>query len=298
MTSMQNTIRKTASITGIALHTGARANLRILPAPVNSGIIFRRIDLPGAPEVKADARNVVDVRRATTIASRTGAVVVTVEHVMSALHAAQVDNVYVEMDCPEPPIADGSAIPFFDLIMSAGLEEQDAPANIWEATSPILFEEGETQIMLFPADELKISTIVQYNASEQDTQLYSCVVTPDSFRQEIAGARTFCIFRELEQLIAAGLVKGGSLDNAIVMHDGAIISKEGLRFPNELVRHKMMDMVGDLYLVGQRVHANIIAIKPGHPTNVKLAQKILAGLTPSSNDITNNARIPSSCRES
>ncbi len=275
---MQNTIKTAAKVSGIALHTGVRANLKILPAPPDSGIIFRRTDMPGAPEVKANACNVIDVRRATTIASRTsGAFVVTVEHIMASLHASGIDNAYVEMDGPEPPIADGSASPYFEAIQNAGIEPQpEAPDNCWTVSAPIVLEEGETRMVLTPADDLVITAIVQYNASPLDAQFFSCAVTTESFRKELSTARTFCIYRELEQLIAAGLVKGGSLDNAIVMHGGAIISKDGMRFPNELVRHKMMDMVGDLYLTGKRVKAHIIAVKPGHPTNVKLAQLMLA----------------------
>lgn len=274
---MQNTVKRESSVAGIALHTGARAHLKVLPAPVNTGVVFRRVDMPGSPEVKADAYNVVDVRRATTIASKTtGAFVVTVEHIMAALHASRVDNAYVEMDCPEPPIADGSAEPYFDAVQAAGIEPQDVPAEIWTASEPVILEEGETKMVLTPADELRITMIVQYHATPLDLQYFTCSVTPETFKKELAPARTFCIYRELEQLIAAGLIKGGSLDNAIIMHDGAIISKDGMRFPNELVRHKIMDMVGDIFLVGKRVHAHIIAIKPGHTTNVKLAQAMLA----------------------
>lgn len=273
---MQNTLKADASITGIALHTGARANLKIKPAPVNSGIIFRRIDMPGAPEVKASALNVVDVRRATTIASKTGAVVVTVEHVLSALHAAGVDNAYVEMDNNEPPIADGSAGPYFDMIQSAGIVAQDAPAQYWTATAPIIIEEGDTKIVLTPSDKLKISCIIAFGTSPLGTQYHSCEVNSETFKTQLSPCRTFCMFKELEQLIGMGLVKGGSLDNAIVMHENAIISKDGMRFPNELVRHKIMDMVGDIYLVGKRVRAHIIAVKPGHPTNVQLAKAMLA----------------------
>ena len=142
---LQNTIRKEAVVSGIALHTGVRANLRILPAPENTGIVFRRIDMPGKPEVQAVAGNVIDVRRATTIASRTtGGFVVTVEHIMSSLHAAQVDNAIVEMDGPEPPIADGSAKAYFDAIMNAGIDEQSAPARIWNLKEEIRIDEPDT----------------------------------------------------------------------------------------------------------------------------------------------------------
>ena len=273
---MQNTVKTDSRISGIALHTGARSTLRILPAPANTGIVFRRIDMPGAPEVKAVAQNVVDVRRATTIASReTGAFVVTVEHIMAALHASKVDNAIVEMDNAEPPIADGSAGPFFDMIQSSGLEAQDAEAQYWTATAPIVFEEGGSTMALLPADDFKITMTVEFGVTKLDTQFLSCVVDTDSFSKELSRARTFCAYQDLKQLLAAGLAKGGSLDNAVILHEGSIICKDSLRYPNELVRHKIMDMVGDLYLVGKRVKAHVVSVKSGHPTHVKMAQAML-----------------------
>ncbi len=275
---MQNTVKAASSINGIALHTGARASLKILPAPENTGIIFRRVDMPGAPEVAARVENVIDVRRATTIASRTtGAFVVTVEHVMAALHASCVDNAIVEMDGPEPPIADGSAGPYFDMIREAGIQPQNAPAQYWTAKAPIAFEDGGTFLGLLPSeDELKITFTAEFGASALDTQFFSVIMNTENFSRELSRARTFVIYRELEQVIAAGLAKGGSLDNAIILHDGAIISKEGMRYRNELVRHKIMDMVGDLYLVGKRVRGHIFSVKSGHPTHVKLAMAMRA----------------------
>lgn len=280
---MQNTVEKSGSLSGIALHTGVRATVNIHPAPENTGIVFRRIDMPNKPEVRAIVENVVDVRRATTIASRTtGAFVVLVEHIMAALHAAQIDNAYIEMDGPEPPIADGSAGPYFELIVDkCGVKQQNAPAEYWTASAPIVLEDGHATLALLPADDLKITFTVEYGATPLDTQFFSTAVTPESFRKELSGARTFVIYRELEQVIAAGLAKGGSLDNAIIMHDGAIVCKEGMRYKNELVRHKMMDMVGDLYLVGKRVKAHVVSVKSGHPTHVKLAGMMRAQETAS-----------------
>lgn len=273
----QNTIAKSASITGIALHTGARANLSITPAPENTGIVFRRVDMPGAPTVKAIATNVVDVRRATTIASReTGAFVVTVEHIMAALHASCIDNAVVEMDGPEPPIADGSAGPYFQMIQDAGIAPQNAEAQYWTAKEPIVIEDKGSMLALWPADDFQITFTVQYGETPLDTQFHHIAVTTDSFREQLSGARTFCRFRELEQVIAAGLAKGGSLDNAIILHDGAIICKDSLRYPNELVRHKIMDLIGDAYLVGKRVKAHVMSVKSGHPTHVQLALQMLA----------------------
>ena len=270
----QKTLKNSVFFSGIALHTGARAKLSLTPAPENTGIVFKRTDLPGSPEVKASAANVVDVKRGTTIASG-NARVYTVEHVLASLHAAEIDNAIVEMDGFEPPIADGSAEAYTRMITEAGTLEQSAEAKYWTASHPLIIEEGDTKLVLLPYDKFKITCIVSYGASPLDTQYFSGEINSESFASELAPARTFCLYKELEQLLAMGLVKGGSLDSAAVIHNGAIICKEGLRFRNELVRHKTLDIVGDMYLVGRRVRAHIIAVKPGHPINVRLANEML-----------------------
>ena len=255
---------------------GVRATLRINPGEVNSGIWFRRIDVPGSPSVKAVATNVVDVRRGTTSASGNAAVA-TVEHVMSALHAAGIDNAVVDMDGPEPPILDGSSIKFFDGILNAGIVEQDAEALFFRPTVPLFVENGGTQVVILPGnDELKISCTASFVNCPFDPQFFSLAVNKDSFHAEIAPARTFVDYRDLKQLLAMGLIKGGSLDNAAILNNGAIICKEKLLWHNEIVRHKILDLVGDLYLCGRRVKATVIAVKPGHPSNVALAQKMIA----------------------
>jgi len=271
----QQTVGRRVSISGIALHTGIRAHLALAPAPPGSGVIFCRTDLPGAPEVRAVAGQVVDVRRGTTIAAG-AARVHTVEHVMAALHAAQVDNVVVEMDGMEPPILDGSAAPYAELIAAAGVVVQGLPAPVWRATAPIVIEEREATLVLVPDQRFRITYLVAYGATPLDAQFFAAEITAESFRGEVAGARTFCLYKELEAVIAQGLVKGGSLDNAVVIHDGAIISKDGLRWPNELVRHKVLDLIGDLYLVGSRVAGHIIAVKSGHAANLALARAMVA----------------------
>jgi len=273
----QNTLKKSVSYSGIALHTGVRAHLTLNPAPENSGFIFRRVDLPGKPEVKAVASNVVDVRRGTTIASGNAAVS-TVEHVLAALTAFGVDNAVVDMDGPEPPIADGSARPYAEMIKEVGIEEQSAEALYWTPTEPVAMEEGYSMSIIMPSDCFKMSCMVDFSGTPLGTQYYSGEITTDEFFENLSAARTLCDYKDLEQLIAMGLVKGGSLDNAIVIHDGAIISKEGLRFDDELVRHKVIDVIGDLTLIGRRIRGHVITIKPGHATNVMLAQKIVAQL--------------------
>ncbi|MBP5182970.1 MAG: UDP-3-O-[3-hydroxymyristoyl] N-acetylglucosamine deacetylase [Lentisphaeria bacterium] len=275
---MQNTIGKSVSVSGIALHTGVRVNMRMLPAPENTGIVFRRMDMEGTPEVKAHALNVIDVRRATTIAAPSKAFVVLVEHIMASLHAAKVDNIYIEMDSAEPPICDGSALPFFRMLMEAGIVPQSAPAKTYAVESPLYIEKNGTTVVALPPEkegELKITCTVSYAGTLIGTQFLDFVLTPENFEKELGPCRTFAEYKDLATLFQMGLAKGGSLDNAVVIHDGAIISHDGMRFPNELVRHKVMDMVGDLYLTGVRLSAHIVAVKPGHPTNVALSQAIV-----------------------
>ena len=159
--------------------------------------------------------------------------------------------------------------------MASGVVEQDAPARYWKVESPLTVSQGDTKLVVFPDEKFRISCIISYGATPLDSQFFSGTVTPETFGGDIAQARTFVLYRELEQLLAMGLVKGGSLDNAIIIHDGAIISKEGLRQPDELVRHKVLDVIGDLYLVGRRVKAHVLAYKPGHPANVAMALKMI-----------------------
>lgn len=271
----QNTVKKDASFSGIALHTGARAVLRVLPAPENTGIVFRRIDLPNKPEVRALVSNVVDVRRGTTIADGE-AMVYTVEHVMATFHAFGIDNAYVEMDGPEPPIGDGSSLPYVEMVKSAGINPQNAGALYWTSDKTISFvEENGTEMILVPSDRFRVTCFTSFGVTAMDTQFYSSDIDVDIFAREICGARTFVPYRDLKQLLAMGLVKGGSLDSAVILHDNAIISKEGLRYPNEIARHKALDITGDMYLAGMRVKAHVIAVKPGHPSNVRMAGEML-----------------------
>lgn len=266
----QQTIAKKVSITGIALHTGVRAVLTLNPAPENTGIIFRRIDLPGKPEVRALAANVVDARRGTTIGNDKCAVY-TIEHIMSALHVFGVDNCIVDMDGTEPPILDGSALGFFEMVKEAGIVQQNAQALYYEVKTPFYVRHEDTHIGIFPGDKLHIACTASFAGCPFDPQYFSLDVDRESYEKEIAGARTFVNFSDLRQLIGMGLCKGGSLDAAAILHDGAIICKEELRHQNEIVRHKILDLIGDLYLCGRRVKADVMAIKPGHFFNVKLA---------------------------
>ena len=270
----QQTVVNSAEYSGIALHSGARSRVRIHSAPENTGIVFRRVDLPGKPEVRALASNVVDVRRGTTIASG-NAVVFTVEHIMSALHAFHVDNCIVEMDGMEPPIGDGSSLPYCRMVREAGVRRQEAEAKVFTPSRPLYVEGGHTRLVIVPGDVLRVVCTTSFPGCPIDPQFYEFTATdPEAYETEVAGGRTFVDFRDLQQLLAMGLVKGGSLDAAAIIHDGAIICKEALRYPNEIVRHKILDVVGDLYLSGCRITGTVIAVKPGHPKNVELAGQL------------------------
>ncbi|MBN1864775.1 MAG: UDP-3-O-[3-hydroxymyristoyl] N-acetylglucosamine deacetylase [Victivallales bacterium] len=280
MEEMQNTLKRETGLSGIALHTGVRANLTLRPAEKDRGIVFRRVDLPGKPSVKALAQNVVDIRRGTTIASG-DATVCTVEHVLATLNACGIDNALVDMDGPEPPIADGSALPYLDIVSDAGVAEQDAAARSWTPGTVMAFEDNGSISVVIPNDGgLKISCMVEYPSYALGTQYYSALISFEEFAANLAPARTLVEFRDLEKLIAMGLVKGGSLDNAIVIHEGALISKENLRFPDEIVRHKVLDIIGDMALLGLRLNAHLLSIRPGHASNVCVAKELAKLISP------------------
>ena len=270
----QHTIASPISTSGIALHTGNRVSLRLMPAEINSGICFRRIDLPNCPEVQAHASNVTGTNRGTTIQDG-DAIVHTVEHLLAAFYCMGIDNALVEMSGPEPPVEDGSSKKFVDMIESVGIVTQDADCKIIKISQPVCFESGGTCVVAMPDDKYRISCTVKYDVSSLDCQYQAFEVTKENFCNEICEARTFCLSSEIEFLMKENLIKGGSLDNAVLIHGNSILSKEGLRYPDEFVRHKMLDIIGDLFLLGCRLQAHIIAIKPGHPANVALAQKIL-----------------------
>ena len=266
----QQTVVNSAVYSGIALHSGARSAVRVQPAPENTGIVFRRVDLPGRPEVRALASNVVDVRRGTTIASG-NAVVFTVEHIMSA-PCRPSRRCSCRYGTHSAPIGDGSSLPYCRMLREAGVQVQEAEAKVFTPASPLYVEGGHTRLVIVPGPELRIACTTSFPGCPIDPQFYEfTATTPDAYETEIAGGRTFVDFGDLQQLLAMGLVKGGSLDAAAIIHDGAIICKEALRYPNEIVRHKILDIVGDVYLSGCRITGTIIAIKPGHPKNVELA---------------------------
>lgn len=269
----QQTLAASAALTGTSLHTGAQVNLTMKPAPVNSGIKFRRVDLPDKPFIDAHVSKVQTVERATTLAE--GSVKVhTVEHVISALVGMGVDNAIIEMDANEPPIGDGSARPFVDCIKKAGIIEQDDNRRVFEIREPIHLETtGGSLITIVPDKGFRVSC-TQVGPGGRMTQFYSTEITPELYEREIAHARTFVFYEDVEPLLEKGLIKGGSLENAIVIKGDSVMSKEALRYPEEFARHKILDIVGDLMLGGKRIMGHVIAVKPGHGPNTQMAEKL------------------------
>lgn len=292
----QTTIQHSVSLQGVGLHTGKPVTLTFRPADINAGYRFKRTDLPEQPLVPADVKNVVSTNRGTTL--RLGeAQVSTVEHVLSALTGLQLDNVLMEIDGPEMPIMDGTAMPFVDALQKAGREEQDAEREYFVVDEPIAYKDEATgtELLALPADEFEATVMVDFNSKVLGPQ-FAALHHLDEYQQEIAPCRTFVFVHELEALLNMGLIKGGDLDNAIVIADrkmaprelaelalklgrpGVEIEAEGvlntvqLRFQNEPARHKLLDVIGDLALIGRPIRGKIVASKPGHTANVEFAK--------------------------
>src|SRR5437660_12488349 len=271
---LQHTVGKSAGFTGTALHTGERVTLRLHPAPVDSGIKFKRKDLQDEPTIDAKIENLKTVERATTIGE--GSVRVhTVEHVLAALWAMGVDKAHVEMDATRPQMGDGSAQVYVDLIRKAGVVAQDEPRKFFGARDTMHVESKTGALLvLLPDDKFRISC-TQAGPNNKFTQFLSMEVTPAAFEREIAPARTFVYYEDVKPLMDKNLIKGGSLENAIVVRGEAVLSKEPLRFADEFVRHKILDIIGDLALVGRRIRGHVVAVKPGHATNAELVRALV-----------------------
>ena len=270
--AQQQTLRRSVSFSGIGLHSGNRVNMTFLPGASNSGVRFRRVDLDGKPELDARAEFVVETNRSTTLGK--GALKIhTVEHVLAALAGCEIDNAIVEIDANEPPIADGSARDYVKMIDSVGAVPMAEAREPYRVKEPIQLQVGESLMSVFPHDKLKISC-TSADGGNRFTEYYSIEISPDSWRKELAHARTFCFFEEIEYLYKSGLIKGGSLENAIVIRDDAVLTNEPLRYPEEFVRHKILDILGDLSLLGRPLLGHIIAIRPSHQSNVELVKAI------------------------
>lgn len=270
----QRTFAQSATLTGVSLHTGKNVQLIVHPANPGYGVKFQRKDLPDQPIVEAKAENVKTVERATTIING-GVKVHTVEHILSAISGMGIDNALIEMDANEPPIGDGSAQPFVQLIRKAGIIEQEALLSQFEIPEPIHIESREGSLLtVVPDNKLRISC-TQVGPGGLFTQFLSLTITPEIYEKEIAPARTFVFYEDVKVLMQNGLIKGGSLENAIVARGGTVLSKEPLRFPDEFVRHKILDIIGDLALLGRRLCGHVIAIRPGHGPNTELAKLLV-----------------------
>lgn len=296
----QHTLKEPVKISGAGIHTGGFVTINILPAEPNTGIYFKRIDLEGQPTVKADVDNVVETNRSTTIEAN-GARVSTIEHLMAALMGMQIDNAIIEIDGEEVPILDGSASQFIEHLANAGVQQQDVEKIYYKIHHNITFvdEEKKVEMVAMPYDGYRINTLIDFNSPVLGTQ-HAALTNIKDFQTEIAPSRTFCFFHELEVLVSNNLIKGGDINNAIVVVDKPVdedqveriskifnkedvrVSEAGilnnltLRFPNEPARHKLLDVVGDLALVGFPFKAHIIANRPGHYSNVEFAKKIKA----------------------
>ena len=296
--SNQHTLAEVISVSGVGIHTGQSVTMSLQPAEPNTGIVFQRIDLPGQPTVKADVDFVTETKRSTTL-SNNGATVNTIEHLLAALVGCEIDNVLVKIDSDEVPILDGSSQPFVTSLLKAGRKKQDAIKTWYTIDHNIYFtdEAKKVEMVAMPANDYRINTLIDFNSPVLGTQ-HAQLKSVSDFNTEIAPCRTFSFFHELEFLLKNDLIKGGDLNNAIVVVDKEVtdeqletlskafgkekfaITSEGylnnlkLRFPNEPARHKLLDLVGDLALVGMPFKAHIIANRPGHASNVEFAKKI------------------------
>jgi UDP-3-O-[3-hydroxymyristoyl] N-acetylglucosamine deacetylase/3-hydroxyacyl-[acyl-carrier-protein] dehydratase len=270
----QQTLNRPASFSGTGLHSGNRVNMTVLPAPPNSGVRFRRVDLDGKPEIEARVENVSETNRSTTLA-KGNIKIHTVEHVLAAFAGCGIDNAVIELDANEPPIADGSAREFCKMIQAAGIVPQNEKREPYTVSEPIELEMGETVMTLFPDEGFKL-TCTSTDKQGRFTQFYSTEVTPKTWERDLAHARTFCFYEEIEFLIKNGLIRGGSLENAVVIRDDAVLTTEPLRYTDEFVRHKMLDILGDLSLLGRPIHGHLVAVKPSHAANCEFVRQIVA----------------------
>ena len=250
-------------------------NLRICPAEENHGIVFKRVDLPGQPTLPAHVDYVRGTPRCTII-GKNGTSIQTVEHILSALSGCEIDNVMIEIDGPEVPILDGSGLGFVELIDKAGVTIQKASKHILRISSPVYWSKGDVHLVALPADEFRISYTLSYPTTNfLRSQFYSISVTEESYKNEIAPCRTFSLYEETVPLIEQGLIKGGSLENAVVIKGDAVLNPEGLRFSDEMVRHKILDVIGDLSLTGLQPNMHVISIRSGHHSNTSFAKELL-----------------------
>jgi UDP-3-O-[3-hydroxymyristoyl] N-acetylglucosamine deacetylase len=272
----QTTISKPVEVSGIGLHTAVPSKLRLVPAPADTGIVFRRVDLDNF-EIEADGRNVARVSYATSLMKK-GVLLSTTEHLLAALYASGVDNVYVDIDAIEVPILDGSSQPFVEMLDRAGIRQLRRQRRYLKILRPLEIVDGDRQIGIYPADEFQVHCIVDYAHPCIGRQEIRLAVNRRTFNERLASARTFGFLEEVERLRAVDLIRGGSLDNAIVLTRDGILNGE-LRYPDEFGRHKTLDLIGDLALIGRPLMARVVARKAGHALHTQLVSRLLADPT-------------------
>ena len=272
----QHTIGQLVWCSGVGLHSGLNVALVLKPAPANSGIRFIRTDIPGFPSIPAHYNNVVSTCQATTIGSK-GVVVSTVEHLMAALYGCGIDNLVVEISGPEAPIFDGSAAPFVKLIQKAIIVEQDEPRNYLAVRKPLRVEKGDSFITASPSDHFQVRYEIEYEHPRVGKQSYSWALKNGSFGREIAKARTFGFLKDFQKLQEMGLIRGGSLSNAVVFDDHEVLNSGGFRFSDECVRHKILDFIGDLALTGLPVLGKFEVRKAGHALHSCFLNELMDG---------------------
>ncbi|MBW2264569.1 MAG: UDP-3-O-acyl-N-acetylglucosamine deacetylase [Deltaproteobacteria bacterium] len=274
MTSYQHTLKHAVQCTGVGLHSGKDVTLTIKPAPVNHGIKFVRVDLAHKPVISAHFRNVIDTSLATTI-GMDGVIVSTIEHLMATFAGLHIDNVSVEMDAHEVPIMDGSAGPFSAMIKEAGIKAQSAKRQYFVVKEPIEMTENGKKVGLFPSDLPRVTCTIDFDHPMLRNQSYSIMLDDGFFETEISRARTFGFLHEVDYLKRNGFAKGGSLENAIVIDNDKILNPEGLRYKDEFIRHKILDCVGDLSMLGMPIIGHIVAHKSGHALNHSLLKRFI-----------------------
>jgi UDP-3-O-[3-hydroxymyristoyl] N-acetylglucosamine deacetylase len=272
---LQKTLKAPIHCTGVGLHSGVKAAMTLRPAPANTGIVFRRLDVEGAPvEIQADWHHSVESALCTQLTDGKGTSIMTIEHLMSALAGCTVDNAIVDLIGPEVPIMDGSAAPFVFLIECAGTIEQLAPRRFVKVLKPVHVEHGQASVTLEPGEGFTVDFTIDFASKAIAHQATSVAVEPSAFKTEICRARTFGFLAEIDRLRAAGLTLGGSLDNAIVIDGDTVLNEGGLRYPDEFVRHKALDAIGDLYLAGNPLLGRFEGIRSSHALNRRVLEAL------------------------
>lgn len=270
----QKTLEKSVFASGRGVFTGKDVSLRLVPAPVGTGIVFQRVDLPEKPTLPAILSSVQSTPRCTVLGNNTLSIQ-TVEHLLAALYAYELTNLVIELSGPEVPILDGGSSRFVEMIEEAGSVNQEAFKPVLSLKTPVSWSSGDVHLVALPCDELKITYTLHYPSSSViGTQFYSTAITPEIFKKEIAPCRTFSVYEEIISMIEKGLldVRGGSVENAVIIRDGKILNEEGLHFPEEMARHKVLDVLGDLSLIAEPFVAHVIAVRSGHFSNHAFAK--------------------------